>query len=431
MRRAHIIFILALWLAPTAASAQQAVEGPPRVGLDQAIRTALENNPSLREAASNLDVAELDRLNAVGDFLPTLSLGYGYSTSSTARLDPTQQSLTRTSYTLQLGASYELFDGGRRFSSLESARRGVSAEEASHRQARYQTVLDVKSAFYNAVANRDLVQVEEDRVARQEDQLEFVRQQLELGRSTRSDLLRSRVDLNNARLDLLNAENEARASTFRLAEAMGVDDRVLPAEEATLEVGELPYRRDELERIALQQGPTVESARASFSAAESNVSVAQSSYLPSLSFSGGWAWQNQDFPPENRSWSVSLRGNYPLFNGFDRETQVSQARARAEAAQARVEAAELQLRSNLDDAYSQVESALASVEIARQNVELSTDDLRVTRERYRLGLATILDLQSAQITLQEAEVELVRRRFDYQVGLARLEALLGRELEAR
>ncbi|MFW6010769.1 MAG: TolC family protein, partial [Gemmatimonadota bacterium] len=201
MRRAHLIFVLALWLTPTAASAQQAAEGPPRVGLDQAIQTALENNPSLREAASNLDVAELDRLNAIGDFLPSLSLGYGYSTSSTARLDPTQQSLTRTSYTLQLGASYDVFDGGRRFSSLENARRGVSAEQASQRQARYQTILDVKSAFYNAVANRDLVQVEEDRVARQEDQLEFVRQQLELGRSTRSDLLRSRVDLNNARLD--------------------------------------------------------------------------------------------------------------------------------------------------------------------------------------------------------------------------------------
>jgi outer membrane protein TolC len=52
----------------------------------------------------------------------------------------------------------------------------------------------------------------------------------------------------------------------------------------------------------------------------------------------------------------------------------------------------------------------------------------VTQERYRLGLATILDLQSAQITLLEGQVGLIRSRFDYQLGLARLEALLGTNL---
>jgi outer membrane protein TolC len=61
-------------------------------------------------------------------------------------------------------------------------------------------------------------------------------------------------------------------------------------------------------------------------------------------------------------------------------------------------------------------------------VDLSREDLRVSQERYRLGLATILDLQSAQITLLEAEVNLIRAQFDYQLGLARLEALLGTDL---
>jgi outer membrane protein TolC len=37
-------------------------------------------------------------------------------------------------------------------------------------------------------------------------------------------------------------------------------------------------------------------------------------------------------------------------------------------------------------------------------------------------------LQSAQITLRQAEVDLIQRQFDYQIGLARLEALLGTDL---
>ena len=67
--------------------------------------------------------------------------------------------------------------------------------------------------------------------------------------------------------------------------------------------------------------------------------------------------------------------------------------------------------------------------MAEENVAFTTEDLRVTRERYRLGVATILDLQAAQIALRQAEVDLVSRRFDYRIGIARLEALLGRELQ--
>ena len=73
--------------------------------------------------------------------------------------------------------------------------------------------------------------------------------------------------------------------------------------------------------------------------------------------------------------------------------------------------------------------ATASIELAEQSVELSREDLRVSSERYRLGLATILDLQTAQIAVSQANVDLIRRRFEYQIGVASLESLLGRRLQ--
>jgi len=76
-----------------------------------------------------------------------------------------------------------------------------------------------------------------------------------------------------------------------------------------------------------------------------------------------------------------------------------------------------------------IEAAQASIDLSDQSVELSREDLRVTQERYRLGLATILDLQTAQIAVEQAEVDLIRNRFSYQLGLARLEALLGSDLQ--
>ena len=427
--------LAAAGLVAAPAAAQQ--EGPlpddervERITLDEAVRIALANSPGLRSSRADLTSARAGKTGAMGAFLPSLSLGYGFSDASTGRLDPTGQAITRTSYTTQLQASVDLFDGLRRFNEMESAGHTVDARRADLRRQRYQTSLGVKTAYYDAVAARERIDVERARVERQREQLGFVRQQIRLGRATRSDSLRSRVDLNDAQLALLNARNEARSAQFALAEAMGVDRRVAPVETATLEPDTIEVSRTALMRAARTSSPRVTAARRSAEAAESSVASARSSYLPSLQLSGGYAWQNPQFPPKNRSWQLRISGSLPLFDGLQRETQLSRSRAQAEAARAQVRTAELAVRSEVDDAYSQLQTALAGLDLAQESVELSREDLRVTRQRYRLGAATILDLQSAQIALQQAQVDVIRRQFDYQVAVARLESVLGTDVES-
>jgi outer membrane protein TolC len=403
-------------------------EGTRQVTLEGALELARANAPSLVQRESELQVARYQELSAWGAFLPSANLSYSYSNASTGRLDPTGQAITTTSYSAQLGGSVDLFRGLRRFSDLRGSKKGVEASLEQLRAAEYQTAQQVKVAFYNAVANRELVRVEGDRVKRQEDQLSFVQQQVDLGRATRSDLLRSQVDLNNARVALLTAQNAARASTYALAEAVGVTEPLMPEETAELGAAPLTESRAQLLQMALARAPSLGAARAQAQASEAAVASAKASYLPSLSFRGGWAWANTEYPPQSRSWSLGLSGSLPLFDGFSRETQLYRARAQLETAQAQERATELSLRTDLDAALGTIEAALASIDLAQQTVDLSREDLRVTQERYRLGLATILDLQSAQITLRQAEVDLIRKRFDYQIGLAQLEALLGTDL---
>jgi len=398
-----------------------------RVTLEEALGLARRNSPTLEQAQSAVEIAEFGRLTAWGQFLPDLNLSYQYNNSSSGRLDPTGQAITTTSYSAQLGGSLELFSGFRRFADLKGANLGVDLRNAQYRQSAYVTQEAVKISYFNAVATRELVRVELDRLSRQEDQLRFAEQQLELGRATRSDLLRSQVDLNNAKVALLNAENSAQNARYALAEAVGL---MVPLEPETTEMDAAPFTWDmgELMAMGMAGAPGLVSARAQAEADLTAVASAKSAYLPSLRFNGGWAWSNSEFPPQNRSWSLSLSGSYPLFNGFSRENQLYTAKARADISRSAERAEELQLRKDIDGAYGTTMAAQASRGLAEQTVELSREDLRVSQERYRLGLATILDLQSAQITLLQAEVDLIRAQFDYQLGLARLEALLGTDL---
>ena len=398
------------------------------VTLSEALEMARLNAPALAQRASQLEVAKYGEMTAWGQFLPDLSLSYQYNNSSSARLDPTGQALTTSSYSAQLGAQLDLFRGGRRFSDLRGAKRGVDASAARLRETEYLTRESVKISWYNAVANRELVRVETDRVTRQEDQLGFVQQQLELGRATRSDVLRSQVDLNNAKVALLNAENGARTAQYALAEAVGVTEPLTPVTESPMEAEPVGASRDQLLDLALTASPALTAVRAQAAADEAAVSSAKAAYLPTLALSGGWAWAKEEFPPRNRSWRVALSGSLPLFDGFNRERALYQARATLDQTRTTERAEELALRKELDQALGTIDAAAASIDLADQTVELSSEDLRVTQERYRLGLATILDLQSSQITLLEAEIDQIRRRFDYQIGLARLEALLGADL---
>ena len=416
-------------LPGTAVAQVQASDNVRAITVEEAVEIALRRNPQLLQAYSAIEMAEHNRLTAYGALLPGVSAFFSYSNSSTGRLDALSQGIVATSYSTRINAGYTLFDGWGRFSNLKSARLGVTEQNARYREAEFQVMQQVKQAYAAAVAARELVAVEERRVQRQADQLEFVRQQLELGRATRSDSLRSQVDLNNAQLALLNARNDARTRTFELTEIVGSETLLGPTPEAELAVTAIPFTRDELFAIADISAPALQAVSAAVEAAEAAVSGARSSYLPTISLSGGYGWSNQEFPPSNRSWSIGLSGSYPLFNGFQRETQVFRARASADQARQQERAERLNLSSQLDARYATAQSALAGVQLAEQNVELSEESLRVVQERYQLGLATILELQDAQITLTQAEVDLVTGRFQYDAAVATIEALLGRRLD--
>jgi outer membrane protein TolC len=66
--------------------------------------------------------------------------------------------------------------------------------------------------------------------------------------------------------------------------------------------------------------------------------------------------------------------------------------------------------------------------IAAASREAADEALRVQRERYRLGAATLVEVLQAQQNLEQAEVDGVNARVDYQVAKANLSALVGREL---
>ena len=83
----------------------------------------------------------------------------------------------------------------------------------------------------------------------------------------------------------------------------------------------------------------------------------------------------------------------------------------------------------VESGVSEIASASRRAEIADRAVQLAQEDLRVIEERYGLGHATIIELQTSQVALADAEVAAVRSRQTLGTAVAQLEAVLGRTIQ--
>lgn len=418
---------LTLALSPLPGSTQE------RVTLEEAVQRALVRSPAMAQQEQAVGNAEAGQRQAWGAFLPTVSASSSAALRSQSRFDPNTDRIVEgssDSYSAGLSASYTVFAGGRRFADLSSARADVRAAEARREDQRFQVTLQTRSFFFQALRQEDLLAVARTRLEQADQSLAMVRTQARVGRATVSDSLRSRLERVNAEQAVLQAETATRAARFALGRQIGASGPVVPVRPEDMEPRPLALGDDEILALAEEASPSVMAAEAAARAADASVSAAKTAYLPSFSFSTGYDWANQaaSFNDGTTSWSLSLRGSYPIFNGFQRESQIERARFSQRVASLQEEDARLGARQEADAALQTLRTAERATEIADEALQVALEDLRVVRERYRVGVATILDLLTSQAAADQAQADVVTARYDYILARAELEAILGREL---
>src|SRR6266576_5790977 len=415
-----------LFAAPVAA---QRVE----VTLQEAVRRALGVQPAMVQARGDQRNAGASSRSAFGAFLPSVTTGASAARSNVGRIDATtgRPVPPEYSYTGSLNLSLQLFDGFQRFANLKAASATSNAADAGAVNQRFQITLATKQAFYNAIANEELVRVADAQVRRARQQLQISIDKLHAGSATRSDSLRSTVEYGNARIALLQAQANLATAQAELGRQIGVDGLV----RAVADTG-LPAVPDtaELRRTTVSAFPAVEQAEAQASAARALVWVARAQYWPTLSVSYSDIRQGSGDPtlpwfsryPETIRWNFGI--SLPLLNGFMREADQVTASVNRDVAEARASEARRQANAQLTQQLALLATAFEQISIADDNLAAAREDLRVQNERYRVGAATILDLLTSQAALTQAEVNGIQTRFNYLIARSTLEATVGRTL---
>jgi outer membrane protein TolC len=424
------VAFVVLGLVPVGPAAGQAPAAD-TVSLAEAVDRALATSPLTARATADITAAEASQRSAFGALLPTLSVSLGSSLSPLQDFGAgaTPVSGVNDSYDARLSASYDVFTGGRRGAERRQADASVSSAAANLEGQRFAVILSAQQAFFEVLRAADLIEVSTARVGRAEEALETATQRHALGSATRSDALRAQIELNSALEALLTAESQTEDAQFSLGRLVGASGSVT-ARVTPVEVVPLSLTTDEIIALAVAESPRVRTARAAVASAGAGSDVARAQQLPSVAMSAGYGWQNQQasLASGSTSWSLSLSLNYPIFDGFARDESLQRAEVQRTVASAELADAERTARTEAERGIRAVALAENRISLGEEAAAAAEEDLRVQRERYRLGASTILDLLASQTSLVEAQTNLIAARYDYQIARVTLESLLGRSL---
>jgi len=427
-----------LVLSPGAVMAQTVEDtAATPISLTEAIRLAEQNSVSTVQARGSIRTSSAAVKQSYAAFLPSFSVSARTQRQSGDRFD-TQGNLVPftgnpTNYSTGLSSSFELFDGGRRFFDIKSAKAEVDAAEAGETAARYDVALQVKQQYYNILAARESESAAQAQIQQATQQLRASSLRLRAGAAIVSDSLRSAVALGNARLALLTARNNLQVANQTLTRLVASPSTVTATPSDTLDQQVVIPSIDELMPL-VNRAPAIQQAEARLSSAHAGVRSAKTAFLPtvSMNFSRGGSGLDPAFGIGDKRYAynqnLSFSLNFPLFNNLNREVNVARAIVAEDVAEVQARDAKLLARQTLVQSLGQMRTAQEQVAIQTQSVAAATEDLRVQQRRYELGATTLLDLLTSQTQLDNARIALIRARYDYRVAKAQLEALIGRDL---
>src|SRR5918998_3581089 len=426
-----LLLLLALQATtPGPADSIPARDTIPRITLADAIRRSARLDPDYVRALGQIENAEWGRRAAMlAFFVPTIQLGLDQTKYSQEFFNPANPANpTSTLVVGRASADYEVFSL-RKFSELSRTKADIASAEAGELEQRFQAALETESSYYDVLVNQELTRVTQERAARAREGLGIARARVSSGAAVQTDSLQLVLELTRAQVEMLRQQNALRTAQLELGRRVGASTAVdaIPAD--TLPPAQLPISLAEALRVGLDQGPQYRAARANESSAEAALRSQRGDYLPVFSIGGlHQRYDTEIFPSASNVTSVTFSLSFPLWNNGQREIEVSRARVNRDVARTIREDLERTVRRDVSSAYDSYQTSTAAVELAKVGVTVAQQNYRMQELRYRSGATTILDLLDAQVSLAQAEADLVRARYQARLALAQLEAILGRRL---
>lgn len=404
--------------------------------LDSCIAYATTHNITVRQSHVQQLNSEIALTSAKDAFLPQLhgsaSQSWAFGRGLTA--DNTYANRNTSSTGLNVGLQLPVFQGLRALRGVEYAKADLAATLEQAEATRDNVELRVISYYLQALLSRELLTVARNQAALSETELNRRTILLEAGKIPELDLIEAQSQLAQDRMSVVSCESDVQLALLNLSQLLELPSDqpfdVAPLDTTSVTFGNA-YRLspEEIYAIADSRNHSIRAAALSAVAARKNIKVAQSGYIPTLSFSAGLGSSyyhmgggvtNESFGSQMRhnfSQSLGLSLSVPIFDAFSTRNNVRRAKASALAADLQLESTRIDVENAINQAYAQATTSRAKEQSARSAMTHAQAALAAVTEKYNAGRATPTEWEQAKTTATRAEAEAVQARYEYLLRL--------------
>ena len=346
-------------------------------------------------------------------------------------LDTTRTNHFNT-FSAGIAVNQVIYDGGRSWNQIKQAKTNLDIAKYNQRSIKTQVIEKVIRSYYGLLQAQKLLDVSEKNLEMSVQQVSLVKKQFDLGVVKRTDLLKAEVAQGQARVDMLNKKTNLQNARRILFNDMGLQDfgQEITAVEKEWQAPQIPSSA-ELLRILKNENPSLLISESRINLGDLSYRFTRGLRLPSfnsnINYSANGQTSNELVDAFTNDWNlgVNFSVSIPIYVGNSLSLQQQQARLSQQQAEHSYTVLLNDLRVQAELIRETLGNYAEIIPLNQSVVSSAEEDLKLVRERYSLGSATILEVLDAQVSLIRSNSNLINIIHDARVQEASLKAVLG------
>lgn len=419
--------------------------------LDKAIDIALQKNPALLSAESDLKAAGWEAKKSYFNLLPNVDVEFGYSRMDHATVqrsnifvpvgrtlvelyapeedpDNIRPNAWQDNYGTRINVVQPIYNGGANWAGVSMSLAAKNQKTHSLEETKQDIIFGVQKSFFNVLKAQEMVALMKETVQSTQEHLKTTKRMFELGLRSRADELRWEVQLANDEGNLITSENQLAIAQTALKNVMGVDyAETFELKPIQSEPKDVDEPLSTLVDRAMDYHPGIQAMESTVDVQRADVRLAWAGFQPKINFlySYGWERNNTLALDSFEDWSATISVNIPLFHSFSEYASLKRAKAQLKSLQHAEEDYRRAVAMQLTNASLNVKSALKKVEIAEKAVKQADENMRIIENKFEVGMASNVEVIDVQVAYTGAKANAINALYDFYIARAELEKAKG------
>ena len=418
--------------------------------LKECIEYAYENNISVEQSLLDVDQSNIDKTQAIANFLPSLNANSSFNINTGANINPATNQFENTTFRSASGGAnsgLNLFSGLQNWRNLQRAKLNITAARYRLDKMKDDISLLIANSFLSILSNKEQLKIIQGQFEVTQENIKNTRELVDAGVLPEGDLLEILATSATQEQQIIAAENNLIISKIGLAQLLQLrnyetfdiaDENFELISEAILQekpASIFEKAKDELNDVKI--------ASTNLEIAEKDLQLARGNFFPTVTafmgYNARWAsTQRNPFTGEQISFSdqlwlfdgtaIGFQLNIPIFNRLNVRSNVQRNKINVERSKLQLEQVSLDLESNVYQAYNDAKNSKKFYEAAVKTAEARRLAFEYAKERYDVGLSNAFDFNQSRVAYENAQSDIIRTKFNYIFSLKVLEFYFGVDL---